>query len=365
MKLSCITTIYNEGALLQESLTSLLAQTYEDFEIIVVNDGASEASRQALEEFSDPRIRVIRQANDGLSSARNRAIEHVKGDYVCFLDADDQRPDWTFRTIVNQIEQHQPDLILCTGLYVGHRGRAQPFFDQRYFDQLALIVPSDVVSREDEQWNEAMFYSLLTEPQSANKFIRTGLLNDSSIRFPNGQVFEDIFFHSSIIAASNKIAYQHNPGFLYYHRYQHQQLTGQGQETRFDLLATVKMTLEAFALSPGFQDPKQRTALVLAAMRIIRWSNDITAHSLKYAFRQAATGLFQLIDPKYLELVPHPLSEDDDIRNLTTFTKSLMNSNATGADKDHSITPPNLNGIPHEQPRKASLLHRLWPGARS
>jgi glycosyltransferase involved in cell wall biosynthesis len=340
MKLSCITTIYNEGALLQESLTSLLAQTYEDFEVIVVDDGASEASRQALAEFSDPRIRVIRQANDGLSSARNRAIEHVTGDYVCFLDADDQRPDWAFRAITKQIEQYKPDLILCTGLYVGHRGQVQPFFDQRYFEQLAKIVPNDVIAREDALWNQAMFYSLLTEPQSANKFIRTGLLRDSSIRFPNGLVFEDIFFHSSIIAASDKIAYQHNPAFLYYHRYQHQQLTGQGQETRFDVLATVKMTCEAFAISPGFQDPKQRTALILAAMRIIRWSDDKTAHSLKPAFRHAAAGLFKLIDQKYLELVPHPLSDDNNIRNLTAFTKNLMNTGVASVGENHLITPP-------------------------
>src|SRR5690606_26688665 len=92
--ISCIVTTYNEGPLAAASIQSLLDQSFEDFELLIVDDGASDQTRAAIHAFDDPRIRYIRQANDGLSSARNRALHHVRGDYVCFLDADDIRPLW-------------------------------------------------------------------------------------------------------------------------------------------------------------------------------------------------------------------------------------------------------------------------------
>ena len=87
MKFSVIIPVYNKANTIAESLQSILAQTETDYEIIVVNDGSSDHLHDVLRDF--PTVQVIDQPNGGVSVARNTGIHAAKGDYVCFLDADD------------------------------------------------------------------------------------------------------------------------------------------------------------------------------------------------------------------------------------------------------------------------------------
>ena len=105
---SCITTCYNEGPLLRQSLQSMWRQGFRDFELILVLDGADAATRAEAERQNDPRLRLLRQANDGLSSARNRGLAAARGDYVCFLDADDTRPPWALQSLARAIDTSAP-----------------------------------------------------------------------------------------------------------------------------------------------------------------------------------------------------------------------------------------------------------------
>jgi glycosyltransferase involved in cell wall biosynthesis len=86
---SVIMPAYNASAYIREAIDSVLAQRFTDFELLVVDDGSSDDTPRILEAYRDPRIRVIRQANQGQSVARNRGLEASRGEFIAFLDADD------------------------------------------------------------------------------------------------------------------------------------------------------------------------------------------------------------------------------------------------------------------------------------
>lgn len=91
-KISIIIPIYNAEDYLQECLDSIVMQDFQDFEVLMINDGSTDNSFAIMEKRSknDNRFRVINQPNGGASSARNKGIKESKGDYICFVDADDK-----------------------------------------------------------------------------------------------------------------------------------------------------------------------------------------------------------------------------------------------------------------------------------
>ncbi len=88
-KVSIVMSTYNRAHLVGEAIRSALAQTYTDFELIVVDDGSKDDTRDVVAGFADPRIRYVYKKNAGLAAGRNTGIEYACGDYIAFLDDDD------------------------------------------------------------------------------------------------------------------------------------------------------------------------------------------------------------------------------------------------------------------------------------
>ncbi len=90
MKFSIIIPTYNRASFLPRAIESVLAQTYTDWELIIVDDGSTDNTKDVVSQYKDPRIRYIYQKNAERSAARNNGINHAIGDYVCFMDSDNQ-----------------------------------------------------------------------------------------------------------------------------------------------------------------------------------------------------------------------------------------------------------------------------------
>jgi glycosyltransferase involved in cell wall biosynthesis len=129
---SVIIPLYNKARYIARALDSVLGQTLQEMEVIVVDDGSTDGGRGLVEACRDPRVRIIRQANSGPGVARNRGIEESKGEYVAFLDADDEwGPDF-LRESVQTLQRHRDCDLTAAAYYLGgEKSDTVPLFQAR------------------------------------------------------------------------------------------------------------------------------------------------------------------------------------------------------------------------------------------
>jgi glycosyltransferase involved in cell wall biosynthesis len=112
---SIIMPTYNRAYVLWKAVESVIAQTEQRWELIVVNDGSTDCTLRLLEEFHDPRIRPLTVANQGPSAARNRGVEAAQAPYVAYLDSDNAWHTDYLKTMLEAIEQHSDNVLWYCG----------------------------------------------------------------------------------------------------------------------------------------------------------------------------------------------------------------------------------------------------------
>lgn len=111
--ISVIIPLYNKEPIIKQSLQSVLSQDYDDFEVVVVNDGSTDKSAEIVRSIKDSRIRLIEQENGGPSKARNVGVANAKGDYVVTIDADDELAENALQFFSSYSQEHpEADMLL-------------------------------------------------------------------------------------------------------------------------------------------------------------------------------------------------------------------------------------------------------------
>lgn len=117
--ITVVIPLYNKADSIATALDSVLIQTYQDFEVIVVDDGSRDGGAAVVEGYTDARIRLIHQENAGVSAARNKGVAEAKGEYVAFLDADDEwMPEFLAEIVA--LQQEFPICKAQATTYVQH-----------------------------------------------------------------------------------------------------------------------------------------------------------------------------------------------------------------------------------------------------
>ena len=138
-KISVIVPVYNTRPYLEQCLDSILTQTLADMEIICVNDGSPDDSQSVLERYAadDPRVRIIKKENGGLSSARNAGMRSAVGDYIAFVDSDDFITPIMMETLYNKAMKTSAEITIGDFFLYDHRnGKVGSYRDQALFARL-------------------------------------------------------------------------------------------------------------------------------------------------------------------------------------------------------------------------------------
>lgn len=201
-KTSVILPVYNVGAYLDETMHALTHQTLKDIEIIAVNDGSSDSSEEILKKYQAvfPNVSYYNQINAGQSAARNRALEHARGEYVYFMDSDDTIDTDALRVCYEYAKETKADFIFFDGDTLLEEG-ANPL--QWNYKRTHLF-------KEYTQYHGEELLNLLLDKQKHNcvvwlLFIRKEYLDRIKLRFYEGIIHEDELFTTILTLSSDNI----------------------------------------------------------------------------------------------------------------------------------------------------------------
>ena len=208
MLLSVIIPVYKVEAYLARCVDSILGQTHEDLEVILVDDGSRDASGSICDAYAqqDPRVRVIHKENGGLSSARNAGLETATGEYITFVDSDDWIEADAYAHLLSLIEKYQVQLV-CGGNYDvnGETG----------VKTLGLCPEKEEVLTAEE-FLRRMFMWQGFDSSACDKIYHRSLLE--TFRYPEGKVCEDVAVTYKIVLEARRAALSDRPFYNYYHR---------------------------------------------------------------------------------------------------------------------------------------------------
>ena len=151
---SVIIPTYNRAHLIRRSVQSVLNQTYKNLELIVVDDGSTDNTKEVIESIDDKRIVYIKQENQGASAARNTGIDLAKGKYIAFQDSDDIWHSNKLKKQIDVLNKNNADVVFCKAFILGtlRKKKVPYFFKEGFLDktQTALgISTQTVVGKKD------------------------------------------------------------------------------------------------------------------------------------------------------------------------------------------------------------------------
>ena len=200
--ISIIVPVYNAEKYLHRCVESILAQSFTDFELLLINDGSKDNSGEICEEYAemDSRIRVFHKKNGGASAARNYGLDKATGKYICFIDAD----DWVDKDYIESLLPTEgEDMVVCSFMY----------------DTMQSFFLSNVV--RDKNNIETVLHLLLDHMAVCSpccKIMRRDIIEQNNIRFDvNVSAGEDMLFVCDYFSAGlDKIRTTSQPLYHYY-----------------------------------------------------------------------------------------------------------------------------------------------------
>ncbi len=222
-KISIIIPVYNVENYLERCLNSLVNQTLQNIEIIIINDGSTDNSeniiKNYLEKYPDM-IKSFTTGNVGPAKARNIGLENATGEYIGFVDSDDYVSENMYEKLYNKAKEENSDIVTCAY----YRVYEEKSIEKEVLDNLEF-------GKSASENHELL---IETTPYVWNKIFKTELIKKNNAEFANLRIYEDLVFTYSMLITANRISKVYEP--LYFYTVTRQtSLTHKFSEKRFDI----------------------------------------------------------------------------------------------------------------------------------
>ena len=234
-QVSIIVPVYQVEKYLRQCIDSILAQTFTDFELILVDDGSKDQSGQICEEYSerDSRICVIHTENRGAAAARNAGLARASGAYIAFVDSDDYLSENMLQRMCEVIQNSKCDLVICNFLHVFPDEKdnfSRPLQDME-------ISGREVLAHRKTQKNYGVWTVVW------NKLYKRKLFEN--LRFPEGKYFEDEFFSDQLYLSCGSVHVVSD--VLYFYRvWESSTMNSQKTRNYLDLIDAFQARIELY-----------------------------------------------------------------------------------------------------------------------
>ena len=199
MKISVIIPVYNVEKYLSKCLDSVMSQTFNDYEVIIINDGSTDGSGKILSKFANKyknQITVITKKNEGQAIARNIGIKKANGEYIMFVDGDDYIDKNTLKKCYEKAKEKDADII-CFGHHMIINGKIHDIDNTK-------VIEKDIIKDY-----------IIRQTGPCEKLIKKDLIVTNTLFFPKLRAYEDIAVVPTYALFTDKI-YTINEGLYYY-----------------------------------------------------------------------------------------------------------------------------------------------------
>lgn len=209
-KVSIITPVYRVEKYLPKCIDSILAQTFQDYELIIVDDGSPDSCGKIADDYAqkDARIRVIHKANGGAPSARNAGIKIAKGDYFLFPDSDDWIEPAYLHNMVMLAERSRAEVVIS--------GYTMEYYEQGRSQTYEIVVEEkQFTTQEQVRKNLHHYFNNMMMAVPWNKLYKANYIREHNILFPDLK-WDDLHFNMDIIMDIQSVAISSSSGYHFF-----------------------------------------------------------------------------------------------------------------------------------------------------
>ncbi|MCI9286520.1 MAG: glycosyltransferase [Clostridia bacterium] len=236
VKVSVIVPVYNVEKYIRKCLDSLVNQTLEDIEIIVVNDGSKDSSIDILKEYAEKHnnIKVYEKENGGLSDARNYGLQFATGKYIAFLDSDDYVDVNLYKRMYEKAKAEDSDMVECNFYWV-YDNKTKKDIGQKYKGKKQMFEKARVVA-----WN---------------KLYKKEILEKAKTQFPKGLRYEDVEFFYKLVPYMERVSFIKEP-LIYYVQRKQSIVNTQNEKTK-DIFTVLDNVIQYYKENNLYEEYKE------------------------------------------------------------------------------------------------------------